>query len=715
MEPARIVRLAVDIGGTFTDVALDARGGRVTAKVLTTPDAPERGVMEGIRTAVARAGCALGDIGLIIHGTTLATNALIERKGAVTALLTTEGFRDSVEIGYEHRFEQYDVYLEKPEPLVPRYRRYSVPERVSARGEVLRPLDEDAVRSLIPRLRQEGVASIAVGLLHSYANPAHEQRIGAILRGQLPEVRVSLSSEVSPELREYERLSTVCANAYVQPLIAGYLERLEQTLSRAGFAGQLLLMTSGGGVIGIHAAQRFPIRLVESGPAAGAILASRVAHECGLSRVLSFDMGGTTAKICLIDDGRPQTARAFEVARAYRFLRGSGLPLRIPVIEMVEIGAGGGSIARVDALKRVAVGPESAGAVPGPACYGQGGDAPTVTDADLALGRIDPGAFAGGSLALDADAATRAIDRCVGQPLALSADMAALAISEVVAENMASAARVHAVEHGKRLDERTLVAFGGAAPLHAARVAEKLGVQRIVVPTGAGVGSAVGMLNAPVAYEVARTLYQRVRDLDPGLVNGCIETMRDEAYGVVGKNASGSLLDESRTAYMRYIGQGHEIAVPLEARPLNLADREQLQAAFEREYRLQFGRIIPQLEAEVLTWALNVSTRVELPPPVASPQSRPAPAASGQRRLFDPGSGAFLAARVYRRSDLSPGVRFVGPAVVVEDETTTIVPPGFEAEVNALGYLALERSANSRHEACPGLRFEGTTTRREPD
>jgi len=686
-----MARLAVDIGGTFTDVALDALQGRATAKVLTTPAAPERGVMEAVTAALAKAGCTLGDIALVMHGTTLATNALIERKGSVTALITTEGFRDSLEIGYEHRFEQYDVYLEKPEPLVPRHRRYPVPERMSARGEVLRALDESAVRALIPVLEQDGVASVAIGLLHSYANPAHERRIREILLERLPRLWVSLSSEVSPELREYERLSTACANAYVQPLMAGYLDRLDRGLRDAGFAGHLLLMTSGGGVIGLDAARRFPIRLVESGPAGGAILASRIALECGLERVLSFDMGGTTAKICLIDSGKPQTSRAFEVARAYRFLKGSGLPLRIPVIEMVEIGAGGGSIARVDALKRVAVGPDSAGAVPGPACYGQGGQAPTVTDADLALGRIDPDAFAGGSLALDAGAADAAIDRSIGGPLALSTQLAALAIGEMVEENMASAARVHAVERGKSLDERTLVAFGGAAPLHAARIAEKLAIERIVVPTGAGVGSAVGMLAAPVAYEVARSLYQRVRQLDAVTVNAHLEAMRQEAYGVVEGSAGGTPLVESRTAYMRYVGQGHEIAVPLEARPLDLDDRQRLQAAFEREYRAQFGRIIPGLDAEVLSWALSVSTQVAPPEPVAQLPGNITPTPSGRRRVFDPGSGEYHEALVFRRTDLQPGARIDGPALIVEDETTTVVAPAFEATVNALGYLILER------------------------
>ena len=387
----------------------------------------------------------------------------------------------------------------------------------------------------------------------------------------------------------------------------------------------LLLMTSGGGVIGLEAVKRFPIRLVESGPAGGAILASRIALESGLVQVLAFDMGGTTAKICVIDDGQPETSRSFEVARAYRFLKGSGLPLRIPVIEMVEIGAGGGSIARIDALQRVAVGPDSAGAEPGPACYGRGGSDPTVTDADLMLGRIDTTAFAGGSFALDEKAAAESIGRVIGEPLKLKTPLAALAISEMVDENMASAARVHAVERGKSLEQRTLIAFGGAAPLHAARVADKLGMTRIIVPTGAGVGSAVGMLAAPVAYEVARSLYQRLSELDPDAVNAHIEAMRHEAYEIVQQSAGEQSLVETRTAYMRYIGQGHEIAVPLSVRDLTLNDRGTLLQAFEKEYRRQFGRTIPGLEAEVLSWALSVSTEVEAPTALSQVPASAAP------------------------------------------------------------------------------------------
>ncbi|MCH9000441.1 MAG: hydantoinase/oxoprolinase family protein, partial [Proteobacteria bacterium] len=398
-EDARPARLAVDIGGTFTDLVLEANGRRATVKVLTTQANPERGVLDGVAKVMAEAGIQAAEVGLIIHGTTLATNALIERKGAKTALIVTEGLRDSVEMAQENRFEQYDINIDRPEPLVPRYLRWPVAERLNAAGEVLIPLDEASVAALVPAIAEHGIESLAVGLIHSYANPAHERRVAEILHAAVPDLSVTLSSEVCPEIREYERQSTTCANAYVRPLMARYLTRLERDLRAGGFACPFLLMTSGGGLTGFETAVKFPVRLVESGPAGGAILAGRVAAECGFDRVLSFDMGGTTAKICLIDGATPLTSRSFEVARAYRFLKGSGLPLRIPAIEMVEIGAGGGSIASVDALKRIVVGPESAGADPGPACYALGGEAPTVTDADVVLGRIDIESFAGGAVA----------------------------------------------------------------------------------------------------------------------------------------------------------------------------------------------------------------------------------------------------------------------------------------------------------------------------
>ncbi|MGC8475095.1 MAG: hydantoinase/oxoprolinase family protein, partial [Acetobacteraceae bacterium] len=464
-------RLAVDIGGTFTDLALETAAGTLhTAKLLTTPEAPERAVLEGLARITEAAGVAPGAIGLVIHGTTLATNAIIERKGARTALLTTEGFRDVLAMGNESRYDQYDLDIVLPEPLVPRHLRLPVPERLDNEGKVLRPLDEAALGGAIATLRAEAVEAVAVGYLHGFVNPVHERRTAEILAEALPGVPVSLASEVSPEMREWERFSTTVANAYVQPLMARYLRRLEAGLRARGVTAPLFLMLSGGGLATLETACRFPIRLVESGPAGGAIFAAGIARAAGLEQVVSFDMGGTTAKICLIDRGAPQTARSFEVARVGRFRKGSGLPLRIPVIEMVEIGAGGGSLARVDAMGRIAVGPDSAGADPGPACYGRGGTRPAVTDANLLLGRYEAERFAGGSLRLDIAAARAALAGAVGEPLGLSPELAALGVVEMVDENMANAARVHAVEAGADLAGRSLIAFGGGGPVHAARI-----------------------------------------------------------------------------------------------------------------------------------------------------------------------------------------------------------------------------------------------------
>ncbi|MBP0445252.1 hydantoinase/oxoprolinase family protein [Roseomonas sp. SSH11] len=689
------LRLAADIGGTFTDLALeraDNKGGfeRWTAKVLTTPAAPEQGVLDGIRVVLDKAGKAPSDVALFIHGTTLATNAVIERKGARTALLTTEGFRDVLALGNESRYDQYDLNITLPQPLVPRRWRLPVPERLDNEGRVLLPLDEGAVRDGVRFMRAEGIESLAIGFLHAFVNPVHERRAAEIVREEWPDLPVSLSSEVSPEMREWERFSTTAANAYVQPLMMGYLHRLKAGLAGAGFSCPLYLMLSGGGLTTLETAARFPIRLVESGPAGGAIFSAFVARQKGWDRVLSFDMGGTTAKVCLIDDFAPQTARTFEVARIGRFKKGSGLPLRIPVIEMVEIGAGGGSIASVDALGRIQVGPESAGADPGPACYGRGGTKPAVTDANLLLGRYDPASFAGGSLALHPANSADAMAGALGG-LGLEPPMAALGVVEVVDENMANAARVHAIESGKGYDGRAVIAFGGGGPVHGYRVAEKIGVNRLLVPSGAGVGSAIGFLRAPVGYEVVRSLYQRFRTFDVGAVNALLAEMSAEARRVVADGAFGAGLVERRIAYMRYVGQGHEIAVELPVKALDAGDVAAVRAAYDREYATFYDRPVPGSDVEILSFAVTVATEVDMPEPMAEVEPAPGPAPIRRQAVRDTAKGEVSEWPVYDREALAPGATVSGPCIVAEAETSTLVGPGWTCRMDGLGYLELTR------------------------
>jgi N-methylhydantoinase A len=695
MIKQNIPRLGVDIGGTFTDVALEVDNRQFSAKVLTTSDAPEQGVMDAVQIIVDEAGIQAADVGLIIHGTTLATNALIERKGARTALVTTEGFRDSLEMRTESRYEQYDLNIEMPPPLVPRRRRFTVPERIDARGQVRITLDESAVEALVPTLKASAAEAIAIGLLHAYVNPTHERRVADILSAALPDVSFSLSHEVSPELREYERISTTCANAYVQPRMAGYLANLERMLRSNGYRCPLLMMLSGGGVATVETSIRFPVRLVESGPAGGAIFSSHIATECGLDKVLSFDMGGTTAKICLIDNGTPQTSHAFEVARIYRFKKGSGLPLRIPVIEMVEIGAGGGSIAAVDALNRISVGPQSAGSVPGPACYDQDGQRATVTDADLLLGRLDANNFAGGNILLDVNAAAAALQRDVGKPLSLDQNLAAFGVSEMVDENMSNAARVHSIESGKDSGDYTLIAFGGAAPVHCAHVAEKLGIDRFIVPAAAGVGSAVGFLRAPVAYEVVRSNYQRLSNFDANSVNVVLGEMSNEASSVVAQAAQGTPLLEKRSVFMRYLGQGHEIAVEIPPRAFSADDADLLAELFERAYANLYSRAVPGVGIETLTWTVSVSTQA---PKRVVQHDNPTPyepKSMGLRAIYDGAKACHVDAPVYEREQLRPGAAIRGPAVIVERETTTILSALFDAIIDARGNIDCRRRTAS--------------------
>nr|WP_314074631.1 hydantoinase/oxoprolinase family protein [uncultured Roseococcus sp.] len=671
-------RLAVDIGGTFTDLVLEAPGRTFSHKLLTTPDAPERAVIEGTRILLRSAGVEGKAIGLVLHGTTLATNALIERKGARTALITTQGFRDSIEIAYEHRFAQYDLTMERPVPLVPRALRYTVPERIAADGGVLLELDEAALREVCAQARADGVTAIAICFLHSFTNDAHERRAAEIVTEMLPEVSLSLSCDVCPEVREYDRASTTIANAYVRPLMDGYLAGIEEGLRGLGLNAPVLMMMSSGGLCTVGAARRFPVRLVESGPAGGAILARHVAAQNALDRVLAFDMGGTTAKLTLIDHGKFHMARSFEVARAYRFVQGSGLPIRIPVIELVEIGAGGGSIARHDSLGRIQIGPDSAGSKPGPACYGLGGTLPTVTDADLLLGRLDPERFAGGTMRLHPAASEQAF-------AAMGAG-APVGVAEIVDETMASAARVHAVENGEDTAGRTMIAFGGAAPLHAARLAQKLGIAKVLVPRGAGVGSAHGFLQAPIGFEVVRTRYTLLDTLDEAALETMFGEMRAEAEEVVLQAATREGLVETRTAFMRYRGQGHEIAVPLVAGMAATA----LHDAFVAAYRTIFGRAIPGLQPEVMTWALSLARPVGDPAVLAVPAPYDVSAPLQRRALTDPATGLTQEAALHARDDLAPGALLRGPALIIEDETTTVVPAGWTARINAAEQILLE-------------------------
>jgi N-methylhydantoinase A len=685
-------RLAADIGGTFTDVVLEHGGRRHSSKVLTTPRAPEEGMLEAIAQVLAAASLGPGDVGVIIHGTTLATNALIERKGAKTALLTTAGFRDVLEMGYEKRYEHYDLDLELPAPLVPRELRFPVEERITAKGQIRTPLLESSFEEIAKKIRKENIQAVAIGFLHSYVNDSHEKRAAELLAKALPGLSITLSSAVCPEIREYERFSTACANAYVQPLMASYLERLAAELKRRGFGCPLYLMTSGGGLTTLATARRFPVRLVESGPAGGAILAAGLARENELDEVLSFDMGGTTAKICFIANGRPEQSRKLEVARVWRNLKGSGLPVRIPVTEMVEIGAGGGSIARLDELKRIQVGPASAGAEPGPACYGRGGTEPTVTDADVVLGRIEPDEFAGGTLKLDRAAAERAVLAGIGAPLDMDARWAAAGVGEIVEENMASAARVHAIERGKTPERCTMIAFGGAAPLHAAALAAKLGMRRVLVPLDASVGSAVGFLRAPVAFEVVRSLQVREDDFLPVEINGLLAQMQSEATAIVAAGALGAKLETRRTVEMRYLGQGHEISVPLPARALTAKDAAKLRTQYESRYERQFGLRIPDVPVEFLTWSVNVSTiSRDLRAKYALKEKKSEATANGKRDVFDSKSGNSKPIPIYSRKNLAPGMHLTGPALIAEPQTTTLVPRGWRCSATAAGHLLLEK------------------------
>ena len=681
------IRLGVDIGGTFTDVVLEVGQDRFSTKVLTTYAAPEDAIIDGMQQVCTKAGISPDGISQIIHGTTLATNALIERRGAKTALITTEGFRDVIEMRTESRFEQYDLNLKLPEPLLPRNRRYVVKERMDALGNPLVALDPVEVHALVDDLIDAGYESIAVGLLHAYANDSHERMIADILAERMPDVKISLSSEVSPQMREYERFNTTIANAYIKPLMKSYLDRLKGRLADEGATCPVFLMHSGGGIMSLESAAEFPVRLVESGPAGGAIFAADIAAAHGLDKVLSFDMGGTTAKICLIKNQTPKTARVFEVARTYRFKKGSGMPISIPVIDMVEIGAGGGSLAHVDAMQQIRVGPESAGSEPGPACYGRGGTRPAVTDADLVLGKLDPDNFAGGSIPLHRDASADALTAHIGDTLTMPPLEAAWGLAEVVDENMANAARVHAVENGEDLSEYTMIAFGGAAPLHAARLCEKLGVDRCLVPIGAGVGSAIGFLRAPFSFEANRSVFMRLSEFDAAHVKSLFDEMTQEATAFVRSCDDTAPILADYKIYMRYSGQGWEIPISLTADEAANPDAETLLAHFEADYEKLFGRSVDGMEVEVTVWSVNAYTAHHKAQQQAVPSDRHPSAISHYRDILDPASGDVLSSAIIDRHTMDEGAQAAGPCVIVEDETSVIVPRSRNIMAHADGTL----------------------------
>jgi N-methylhydantoinase A len=679
-------RVGVDIGGTFTDIfLLSEEGGEVAiGKVLTTPRNPAEAVVNGLRALLHEQGIAPAVVTHMVHGTTLITNAIIERKGAKTGLITTKGFRDALEIGRERRYDIYDISLENPEPLVPRFLRREVNERLDNTGRVVTPLNPDEALEVIRSLVTDGSEALAVCLLHSFRNPMHELLLKKLVAEHFPHLVCSLSCEVMPEIREYERTSTTVANVYVKPLAQQYLSKLNADLRALGLPRDIFIMLSNGGITSCGVAGEYPIRLVESGPAAGALAAVFYGTGKKLERVISFDMGGTTAKICLIDHGKPLLTTDFEAARVYRFKKGSGLPLKVPVIEMIEIGAGGGSIARVDKLGLLKVGPDSAGAEPGPVCYDGGGAEPTVTDADLVLGYLSPDYFLGGKMHLNLEKARRAIEEKIARPLKVDLLRAAWGIHQVVNENMANAARIHLVEKGRDPRDYNLIAFGGAGPVHAYRVAERLKLKTLVCPLAAGVTSAFGMLTAPLAFDFVQSYVTSLSDLDFAVLERLYADMEERGRDLLAAAGVEGDITLTRSADMRYLHQGFEIRVPLPSGRLTKDDLPALRRSFAEEYERLYKRLNPGVEIEVVNWRLVASgpqPQITLPEPDAAGRSLTA-ARKGERPVYLPEHNGFVPCSVYDRYLLPVGASFSGPAVVEERECTVVIGSHAHANVD---------------------------------
>jgi N-methylhydantoinase A len=684
-------RVGFDVGGTFTDFALQADDGRLlTGKRLTTPHDPARASIEGLRELIGAAGLGWADLAQAVHGTTLGSNVVIERKGQNLALLTTRGFRDVLIIGREKRYQLYDLFIEKPAPLVPRSRIREVTERVAFDGEVLTPLDEPELRATVRALAKDGVTGLAVCFLHAYANPAHERRAAEIVREEAPHVGVSLSSEVSPVIREYERTSTTVVNAYVMTAVRDYLERLWRALGDLGYRGRLFVMQSSGGVATAETMARFPVRMIESGPAAGTLMAAAYGRLTGQADLVAFDMGGTTAKLSLVVGGRPQTVREFELHRV-RLQPGSGIPMTIPAIDLVEIGAGGGSIARAG-MGVISVGPDSAGADPGPICYGRGGTEPTVTDANLVLGYLNPDHFLGGRMRLDLPAARRGIEAHVARPLGLGVAEAAWGVHQVVTTNMELATRVVSIERGYDPRRLALAAFGGSGPVHGCRLAQALRIPRVILPAAAGVTSAIGLLAAEVKFDLSRSYLTRLSALDPAHLGRLLDEMTRSGTEVVREAGVGGAVTTARSADLRYVGQGYELPVPLPDGPVDATTAGRLREAFDGAYAHRYGYADPRAEVELVTVAASVSgAGLEVRLPEHRPTTREAAEArKPDRAVYFPESRDYVACPIYDRARLPVGARIAGPAVVEEDESTTVLPPGAAAEVDRWANLIVE-------------------------
>ena len=695
MDKVKRIAIGVDIGGTFTDLILvDESTGLVrSGKVLTTPGNPAEAVLTGVAEALAGAKAKHDAIRTVVHGTTLATNAIIERKGAKTALLTTKGFRDALETGTELRYDLHDLFIEFPEPLVPRRRRIGITERTNYEGKVLTKLVAGEVRDAVRALVKDGTEAIAVCFLHSYANAANEEAALEAIRKEYPDIAVSLSSQVLPEIGEYGRVSTTVANAYVQPLMARYLTSLTEALKGQGSRGAFFVMSSSSGTLSLDLARQYPVRLVESGPAAGVAIATHFANRLNVPNVLAFDMGGTTAKISLITNGTPTRTTELEVARVRRFQKGSGLLLKAPAVDLIEIGAGGGSIARVDDLGLLAVGPDSAGAAPGPACYGAGGTHATVTDADLTLGYLNADYFLGGKMKLDAKAAAKAVAGNIGSALKVDAEKAALNVYEVVNDNMANAASVYAAEQGIDLRDFVMIAFGGAAPAHVCDVARRIGIREVRVPFAAGVLSALGCLVSPVSFDFVFGYMRELKHIDWAVVNERFAALEKEGRQYLAEAGIKTGVTARYSADMRYYGQRYEVNVPLPGGKLGPKLMEKLHEDFYAAYRQHYGRDIREVPVETVSWRLTVSgppPKLDVTWPVEGGGGSPEKGARPARFV---GAEKAVMCKVYERGRLAPGAKISGPAIIEDHESTTVVPPGAKAHIDDLRMLVIKLEA----------------------